>query len=54
LVVPPLDRQHKIVAAAELNRQILALEARLAEKRERYTEETLLQFANGDEPLHRP
>jgi hypothetical protein len=54
LVLPPLERQHKIVAAAELNRQILALEARLAEKRERYTEETLLQFANGDEPLPRP
>jgi hypothetical protein len=47
LVLPPLARQHKIVAATKLNREILALEARLAEKRQRYTDEALLQYARG-------
>jgi hypothetical protein len=45
LVLPPLERQHKIIATTELNRQIQAMEAKLAEKRLRYTEEALLQYA---------
>jgi hypothetical protein len=47
LVLPTLAKQHEIVAAAELNRQIMANEAQLAEKRQRYTEETLLRYAKG-------
>ncbi len=45
LVLPPLACQHEVVATAKLNREILSLEARLAEKRQRYTDEALLQLA---------
>lgn len=54
IILPSLERQHKIVAATELNRQIQALEARLAEKRQRYAEEALLQYARGLRVLERP
>lgn len=54
IVLPSLERQHKIVAATELHQQILALEAKLAEKRQRYTEEALLQYARGLRTLERP
>lgn len=47
LPLPPLERQHKIVATASLNREIRALEARLAEKRQNYNDEALLQYARG-------
>jgi hypothetical protein len=47
LLLPPLERQHKIVAASSLNREIMALEARLAEKRQNYSDEALLQYARG-------
>lgn len=47
IVLPPIERQKKIVAATELNQQIRALEAKLAEKRQRYTDEALLLYAKG-------
>jgi restriction endonuclease S subunit len=50
IVVPPMERQQKIVAAMELEAQIQALETKLAEKRHRYTEEALLLYAK--EAIH--
>ncbi len=47
IVVPPLERQQKIVAATELNQQIRVLEVKLAEKRQRYADEALLHYARG-------
>lgn len=47
VVLPPLERQAKIIATIELNQQILALETTLANRRKSYTEEALLQFAKG-------
>ena len=47
VVLPSLERQTNIIATIELNQQILALEATLADKRKRYTEEALLQYAKG-------
>lgn len=47
IVVPPIERQQKIVAACELNQQIRALEVKLAEKRQRYTDDALLLYAKG-------
>lgn len=47
VVLPALERQAQIVATIELNQQILALETILADKRKRYTDEALLQYAKG-------
>ncbi len=47
VVLPTLERQANIVATVEMNQQILALETTLADKRKRYTEEALLQYAKG-------
>jgi hypothetical protein len=53
VVLPTLDKQQKIIAAAELNRQIVLTQTQLAEKRQRYTEEALLQYAKGLHDLDR-
>lgn len=50
VILPPMERQSNIVSTIELNQQILALETKLAEKRQRYTEEALLQYAKGLTP----
>jgi restriction endonuclease S subunit len=53
LELPTLDRQQKIVAAVELNRQIVLTQTQLTEKRQRYNEEILLLYAKGSQHLDR-
>ena len=43
--LPTLEGQQKILAAIELNQQILVVQAKLAKNCKNYTEQALLQFA---------
>lgn len=47
IVLPPMERQGKIMEIAELDRQGRILQAKLAEKRQLYTDETLLRYAKS-------
>jgi hypothetical protein len=52
VVVPPLNRQEKILQIAQLDLQARAMETRVAEIRRIETETTLFQYAQG--VLHQP
>jgi hypothetical protein len=47
VILPVAERQEKIIDTINLHHKIIAMEAQLSANKERYTEQTLLQFAKG-------